>query len=84
MKMCYITFRSITPAQKAERMLRAAGIGSVILRTPKWMEEQGCGYCVRIAHKDLPVSVNVLRESNTNYKKIYLRLDNGVMEAMEL
>ena len=44
MKKCIITFRSVTPAQRAEEVLRRAGVECSIQRTPKWMEEKGCGY----------------------------------------
>ena len=84
MKMCYITFRSVTPAQRAERLLHTAGIACALQRTPKWMEEQGCGYSVRFAHKDLMVTVNILRENKINYRKIYLRLESGTMEEIEV
>ena len=84
MKMCYITFRSVTPAQKAERLLRSFGMNCAIARTPKWMEEQGCGYSLRVPHRQLHQSVDILRNNKVAYRKAYLRLDNGVMEAIEI
>ena len=42
MKNCIITFRSVTPAQRAEETLRRAGVECAVQRTPKWMEDKGC------------------------------------------
>ena len=48
MKIYYITFRSVTFAQRGEQLLQKSGIRAALLRTPKWMESQGCGYSLRI------------------------------------
>ena len=37
MEICYITFRSVTYAQRGERVLSGSGIGSTLQRTPKWV-----------------------------------------------
>ncbi len=84
MKMCFVTFRSVTPAQKAERLLKASGVNCTIVRTPKWMEEQGCGYSLRIPQRQLHQGIEILRNNGVGFRKIYLRLDNGTMEAIEI
>lgn len=84
MNICYITFRSVTPAQRAERILRSFGVVCTVVRTPKWMEEQGCGYSLRVPQKFLNQSKKILDEKNIPYRKIYLRLDNGNMEEIFL
>ena len=48
MKTFFITFRSLTYAQRGEQTLRSGGIKSRMRRTPRWMEERGCGYGVEI------------------------------------
>ena len=53
MSYYYITFRSVTFAQRGERVLQAGRIRCTLQRTPRWMEEQGCGYCLRLRTKDL-------------------------------
>ena len=63
MEMCYITFRSVTYAQRGEQVLRSAGIGSNLQRTPKWMQEQGCGYCLRLRLDQVQRAVEQLRQS---------------------
>ena len=37
MKFYYITFRSVTYAQRGEQILHKEGIRCTLLRTPKWM-----------------------------------------------
>ena len=48
MRVYFITVRSVTFGQRAEKVLRKGGIFCSLQRTPRWMEEQGCGYCLRL------------------------------------
>lgn len=83
MKFCYITFRSVTPAQKGEKILRRAGVDCTIQRTPRWMEEQGCGYSLRLRHGDAIRGCTILREKGINFRKVYL-LEDGRFEELAL
>ena len=71
-----ITFRSITFAQRGERMLQNGGVGCVLQRTPKWMEEKGCGYCLRLGQYQLAEAVRLLRTGKIPFGKVY-SLDVG-------
>lgn len=84
MKYCLITFRSITPAQRAERLLHRRGYACSLQRTPKWMEIQGCGYSLRILNRDVPSCIAFLNEENIPYRKTYLLRENGVTEELIL
>lgn len=84
MKYCIITFRSVTPAQRGEEVLRRAGVSCSLRRTPKWMEEQGCGYSVRIQHQDAQRAVAILREKQIPMRKVYLLFENGTAEELAL
>jgi len=84
MKYCYITFRSITPAQRGEAMLRRNGVECSIQRTPRWMEEQGCGYSLRLRCADVPLSVRLLEQEAIRYRKLYRSGHNGKLEEMTL
>ena len=44
MRNCIITFRSVTPAQRGEAILKREGINCTLQRTPRSMQEKGCGY----------------------------------------
>jgi hypothetical protein len=84
MKLYYITFRSVTHAQKGERALGNAGIRCTLLRTPRWMEEMGCGYCLRLDQEDGAAAVQLLRRFKIPMRKIYLQGENGQMEEVSL
>ena len=84
MKFCMITFRSITPAQRGEGLLRRAGLDCNIHRTPKWMEEQGCGYCLRVHCQDIMLALELLRAQDVGFRKVYLRREDGKLEELAL
>lgn len=84
MGICMITFRSVTPAQRAERLLKNAGIYCNLGRTPRWMEEQGCGYSIRAHYRDLDGVIDLLKTNKVAFRKVYLRRENGNMEELEL
>lgn len=84
MKFCMITFRSVTPAQRGEGILRRAGLECTVQRTPRWMEEQGCGYSLRLHCQDVMPGLELLRSNEVPYRKVYLRRDNGSVEEMVL
>ena len=76
----YITFRSVTVAQRGEKILNAAGIRCAVRRTPRWMEEQGCGYCIRLAGSEVPDALALLRKNQLSWRKVYHQGENGVLE----
>ena len=84
MKYSMITFRSVTPAQRGEGVLRRAGFSCSVQRTPRWMEEQGCGYSVRVRYQDAHACVQLLRENQVPFRKVYLLRDNGAVEELAL
>ncbi|MBQ8580354.1 MAG: DUF3343 domain-containing protein [Oscillospiraceae bacterium] len=71
MKMDYITFRSITPAQRGQRLLRQYGIETLLQRTPRWMEERGCSYCLRLRQADTGRAEQLLRSHDALFNKVY-------------
>lgn len=80
MKFYYITFRSVTFAQWAEGVLQKAGIRCTLLRTPKWMEQQGCGYCLRLWTGEITPALQALRKAQVPLRKIYLQGPDGQLE----
>ena len=84
MKNCMITFRSVTPAQRAEEALRRAGVNCTIQRTPKWMEAKGCGYSLRLDRQDIMAAAMLLRQSGISFRKAYSLTDNGTPEELRL
>lgn len=84
MKDCMITFRSVTPAQRGEGLLRRAGIDCILRRTPRKMEQQGCGYSLHISYTDVATAMRLLREHRASFRKVYLQRENGILEELEL
>ena len=76
----YITFRSVTVAQRGEKILNAAGIRCAVRRTPRWMEEQGCGYCIRLSGAEVPDALALLRKNQLSWRKVYHQGEDGVLE----
>ena len=84
MKVYYVTFRSVTHAQRGEQVLTDAGIRCSVQRTPKWMESQGCGYALRLWTKDAQTAVSILRRSGILMRKLYRKSGDGQLEEMPL
>lgn len=84
MKHFYITFRSVTHAQTGERILRGAGIRGVLLRTPRWMEQKGCGYCLRLRAGDPRQVLQLLQREGAALGKLYVEKPEGGLEEWML
>ncbi len=84
MKNCILTFRSVTPAQRAEAFLRRAGVDCTLQRTPRWMEEKGCGYSLKMDCSELMTASAMLRQAAIPFRKAYSLRDNGTPEELRL
>ena len=71
MKNCMLTFRSVTPAQRAEELLHRAGVDCTIQRTPKYLEDKGCGYSIRLDCATVTQAVVLLRNGGIPFRKVY-------------
>ena len=84
MHLYYITFRSVTFAQRAEKLLNQQGYRVNLMRTPRWMEEQGCGYALKLWTNDIAAAVRLLREGKIQLRRVYVQLEDGQMEEVNL
>lgn len=75
-----ITFRSVTFAQRGEKVLRSRDIQCVMQRTPKKLTERGCGYCLRIRDADAFRAVEILHREKLSYEKVYAVSGDGITE----
>ena len=80
----FITFRSVTFAQRAEKLLNQQGYRVNLMRTPRWMEEQGCGYALKLWTNDISSAVRLLREGKVQLRRVYVQLEDGQMEEVNL
>ncbi len=83
MKMNFITFRSVTPAQRAQRILQADGIRCSLQRTPRYMQDRGCGYCLKLRAGDALNAVEKLRAGGASFSKVY-SVENGLIQELQL
>lgn len=82
MKIYYITFRSVTFAQRGEKLLNDGGFRCSMQRTPRWMEEQGCGYALRVWCQDILSAVAILRREKLPLRRVYRQKSDGILEEM--
>ena len=78
MRNCYITFRSVTYAQRGEAALRAAGVPSSLQRSKSWMRERGCGYCLRLQEGHLGRALEALDRASVTLGRVWIQEDDGV------
>ena len=79
-KFCFITFRSVTVAQSGQRSLKRVGIDTVLRRTPKGLEQRGCGYCLQLKETVALEAVDRLRREGIEFSKLYRFRENGSAE----
>ena len=79
-----ITFRSVTYAQRGERVLNRAGERTRVQRTPRWMEEQGCGYALKLWTDSIASAAGLLREHKIQLRRIYVQPEDGQLEEVSL
>ena len=72
----YITFRSITRAQRGSGLLDSVGIRHQLLRTPTALAAQGCGYALRVRRETGAQAVEALRQNEIGFQRVY-ELDGG-------
>ena len=84
MEMCYITFRSITFAQRGETVLKRRGYKCSLQRAPKWMGQRSCAYALQVGRRDLSDCVRALREGAVDFSKVFCRYGDGQGEELIL
>ncbi len=83
MRMNYITFRSATLAQRGQRLLNRAGIPCSLQRTPRKLQDRGCGFCLQLRPGDTMNAVEILKGGGIAYSQVYAG-GPGTMEGLSL
>lgn len=76
-----LTFRSLTYAQRASRVLERAGVTGTVSRVPKAAATRGCAYCVIVAARHRERSLAVLKSAGLEPERVLLRHADGSLEA---
>ena len=84
MEVYFITVRSVTYGQRAESVLRQGKIPCSLQRTPRWMEEQGCGYCLRLRTSDIQPAIRMLRAAQIPFRRVYMQMQGGEVEEVQV
>ena len=84
MKSFLLTFRSVTYAQKGERILKRGGIDCFIRRTPKALSNRECGYCLQLRPWDVEKALALLHSAQVQFGKVYALDYDGKFEEMAL
>lgn len=80
----YITFRSVTYAQRAQRLLAEEHIQNAMMRAPKAMSVKGCGYALRIRASAAAHAAAVLQNGGVPYSAVYRMRADGTAETVAL
>jgi hypothetical protein len=84
MKNYYLTFRSVTYAQKGERVLKGSGIDCLLRRTPKVLTNKDCGYSLQIRSGDFSRALELLQQAQVQPGKVYGMDYEGEFEEMAI
>ena len=84
MEECYISFRSVTFAQRAEAILKREGYHCYLQRAPKWMGQRGCSYALRVRRETVPLCVAALQRERAVFSKVYCQYADGRREELTL
>jgi hypothetical protein len=84
MEQCYISFRSVTLAQRAEGILKREGYRCYLQRAPKWMGQRGCSYALRVRRTEVGACVAALQQERAVFSKVYCQYTDGRREELIL
>lgn len=82
MKNYIITFRSVTFAQKGERILKREGIDCLLRRTPKVLTSKECGYSLQVKPWEFAQALELLQVSGVQFGKAFGMDYNGRFEEL--
>ena len=73
-----ILFRTLTQAQRAVYMLRAAGIPSTVVKAPSETTDRGCTYAAGFARRSYFRALRLLDDNNVTHGRVFFRGEDGV------
>lgn len=81
MEQYLIITRSMTSAQRMQRLLNQHGIEARLFRAPKTLSEQGCTFAVQISTDDLAKTLSLLHSAKLDPVRVYVAADHSYREA---
>lgn len=83
MKQIWISFRSLTYAQRAVRLLERRGISAALARLPQGVSKKGCGYAL-ILRGRAKEALDLLESERLPWGQSFERLDSGEFREVKL
>ena len=80
MGYCFYTFRSITRGQLALRALQAENLRASLLRTPRALATEGCGYAIRVREDDCAAAERVFARSGVQFQRRFVERNGQYRE----
>ena len=79
-----ILCRSLTYAQRTVQVLERSGISGHVMRTPRNISGEGCGYCVKISERALSKALVLLRSEGLGPKQVYIQNSDNTFSGVPL
>ena len=76
------TFRSVTAATRAAKVLERARVPNRLVRTPRQVQELGCGYSLRVRGEDLSRAKEILLKEGETLRRVYRKLGDGTWQEV--
>ena len=79
--MGFIIFRSVTYAQRGERVLARAGISAYILKPPVSLGQGSCSYTLKVRADKLRRALEALRRARVPFGGVFVLEEGYYKEA---
>ena len=83
MNQIWISFRSLTYAQRAARVVERRGFSSVLVRLPQGVSKKGCGYAL-IFRSRAKEALAVLEREGIPWGQSFTRAESGEFREVSL
>lgn len=83
MSIYLITFRSLTHAQRAARLLERGGFTATVIKAPQGLSEKGCAYAVTLRGR-VGEALTLLRGSSLRMGRVFRREADGTYTEVGL
>lgn len=78
-----ILCRSLTFAQRTAHALERSGISGHVMRAPKMIAGDGCGFCVRIPEQSLGDALRQLQQEGLAPKQVFMQMADGEFSEVQ-
>ena len=82
MESYWITFRSLTHAQRAARLLEHSGLTVTLVKAPQALSENGCAYALTLRRPTEALAL--LRQGKLRFGRVFRRSASESFEEVRL